>query len=49
MKNGKSVVRVEHQEYPNQEVADVVIRRLFPDGHLIDVDNLDSKARDNQA
>jgi len=29
MKDGKNRVRVEHQEYPNQAVADALIRKLF--------------------
>jgi hypothetical protein len=40
MKDGKSIVRVEHQEYPNQEYADALVRKLYPDGHLIDPDNM---------
>lgn len=36
MKNGKSkIVRVEHQEYPNQEAADAFVKKLFPNGRLI--------------
>ena len=35
MKDGKNIVRVEHQEHPNQAVADAVVRKLFPDGHLV--------------
>lgn len=30
-------VRVEQQQYPNQEAADAFVRKLFPDGHLISV------------
>jgi hypothetical protein len=40
MKDGKNIVRVEHQEYPNQEYADALVRKLFPDGHLIDPDKM---------
>ena len=35
MKDGKNRVRVEHQECPNQAVADAVVRKLFPDGRLV--------------
>jgi len=38
MKDGKNIVRVEHQEYPNQECADAIVRKLFPNGRLIGVD-----------
>jgi hypothetical protein len=38
MENNKQKVRVEHQQYPNQEYADAIVRKLFPQGHLIDVD-----------
>jgi hypothetical protein len=35
-KDGKNkIVRVEHQEYPNQEAADALVKKLYPDGHLI--------------
>jgi hypothetical protein len=40
MKDGKNIVRIEHQEYPNQEYADALVRRLFPDGHLIEPDKM---------
>lgn len=30
-------VRVEQQQYPNQEAADAFVRKLFADGHLISV------------
>jgi hypothetical protein len=40
MKDGKNIVRVEHQEYPNQEYADALVQKLFPDGHLIDPDKM---------
>jgi hypothetical protein len=39
MKDDRNIVRLEHQEYPNQEYADALVRRLYPDGHLIDPDN----------
>jgi hypothetical protein len=35
MKDGKNIVRVEYQEYPNQAVADALIRKLYPGGHLV--------------
>ena len=35
-KNSKNkIVRVEHQEYPNQEVAEVFVKKMFPGGRLI--------------
>ena len=35
-KNSKNkIVRVEHQEYPNQEVAEVFIKKMFPGGRLM--------------
>ena len=34
-KGSKDIVRVEHQEYPNQAFADAAVRKLFPDGHLV--------------
>ncbi len=40
MKDGKNIVRIECQEYPDQEYADALVRRLFPDGHLIDPDKM---------
>lgn len=36
--NNKQKVRIERQEYPNQEVADAFIKKLFPDGRLINTD-----------
>jgi hypothetical protein len=30
----KQKLRVERQEYPNQEVADAIVRKLYPNGHL---------------
>jgi hypothetical protein len=35
MKDGKNIVRVEHQEYPNQPIADALVKKLFPDGQLV--------------
>lgn len=35
MKDGKNRVRVEHQEYPNQAFADALVRKLYPDAHLV--------------
>jgi hypothetical protein len=40
MKDGKNTVRLEHQEYPNQEYADALVKKLYPDGHLIDPDKM---------
>jgi hypothetical protein len=34
-KDGKNIVRIEHQECPNQAVADAVIRKLFHNGRLV--------------
>ncbi len=34
-KGSKDIVRLEHQEYPNQAFADAAVRKLFPDGHLL--------------
>jgi hypothetical protein len=34
MKDGKNRVRLEHQEYPHQALADAVVKKLYPDGHL---------------
>jgi hypothetical protein len=31
------------QEYRDQDIADAIIRKLFPDGHLIDVDSNTAK------
>jgi hypothetical protein len=33
--DNQTKVRIERQECPNQEAADALIRKLFPDGHLI--------------
>jgi hypothetical protein len=35
LKDGKNIVRLERQEYPNQAFADAGVRKLFPDGHLV--------------
>jgi hypothetical protein len=35
LKDGKNIVRLERQEYPNQAFADAAVRKLFPDGHLV--------------
>jgi hypothetical protein len=40
MEDGKNIVRLEHQEYPNQEYADALVQKLFPDGHLVDPDKM---------
>ena len=34
--NNKQKVRVERQEYPNQEAADAFVQKLFPGGNLVD-------------
>jgi hypothetical protein len=34
-KGSKDIVRVEHQQYPNQAFADAAVRKLFPDGRLV--------------
>jgi hypothetical protein len=43
MENNKQKVRVEHQEYSEQDVADAFVQELFPDGHLIDIDSNTAK------
>lgn len=35
LKDGKNRVRIEHQEYPNQAFADALVRKLYPDAHLV--------------
>ena len=35
----KQKVRAEHQEYTNQDVAYAFVQKLFPNGHLIDIDS----------
>jgi hypothetical protein len=34
-KDDRNIIRVEHQEYPEQPVIDALVRKLYPDGHLI--------------
>lgn len=34
-KGSKDIVRVEHQEYPNQAVADAFVQKYFRDGRLV--------------
>jgi hypothetical protein len=36
VEGNKQKVRVERQEYPKQEAADAFVKKLFPDGHLVD-------------
>jgi hypothetical protein len=43
MNSGKKI-RVEHQEYPNQKAADASIRKLFPNGKLVEIDDFDNTA-----
>jgi hypothetical protein len=43
--NNKQKVRVERQEYPNQEYADAIVKKLFPYGHLINTDEVSSHRR----
>jgi hypothetical protein len=40
LKDGKNKVRVERQEYPNEEYIDALVRKLYPDGELVDPDNM---------
>jgi len=35
MEHDKNIVRVEHQENPNQPIADALVKKLFPDGRLV--------------
>ena len=37
-KDGNHRIRVEHQEYPNQSIK-IYCQKIFPDGHLIDVES----------
>jgi hypothetical protein len=37
MKNKRVVVRAERQEYPNQPFVDALVKKLYPNGRLIDV------------
>jgi hypothetical protein len=39
MKDGKIKVRSESQQYPDQEYADSIVRKLFPDCYLVDAGN----------
>jgi hypothetical protein len=39
MKDGRNRVRSERQQYPDQEYADAIVRKLFPDGYLVDPGN----------
>jgi hypothetical protein len=39
MKDGRIKVRSESQQYPDQEYADAIVRKLFPDGYLVDPGN----------
>ncbi|MBV9176509.1 MAG: hypothetical protein JO297_05680 [Nitrososphaeraceae archaeon] len=41
--SNKQKVRVERQEYPNQEYADAIVKKLFPDGRLINTDEPSQK------
>lgn len=40
MNNGRKIIRAEHQEYPNQKAIDAFVRKLFPNGKLVDPDSL---------
>ena len=42
MKNGRKIIRVEHQECPNQKSADAFVRKLFPNGKLAKTDDMDN-------
>jgi hypothetical protein len=44
MKDSKNILRLEHQESPNQTFADAMVRNLYPEGHLI-VPGEDTSAR----
>lgn len=35
MKNKKVIVRAEHQEYPNQDIMTALVKKLYPNGRLI--------------
>ena len=39
MKDGRIKVRSERQQYPDQEYADAIVRKLFPDGYLVNSRN----------
>jgi len=36
MTDGRIKVRSESQQHPDQEYADAIVRKLFPDGYLVD-------------
>jgi hypothetical protein len=38
-KDGKNRVRADRQEYPNQEYADAIVKKLFPNGHLMNIES----------
>jgi hypothetical protein len=40
MKNGKNRDRSKRQEHPNQEHVDAIVRKLLPDGHLVNPDKV---------
>jgi hypothetical protein len=40
MKDGKNRDRSERQEHPNQEHVDAIVRKLLPDGHLVNPDKV---------
>ena len=42
MKDGKNRVRAEHQEY-----ADAIVKKLFPDGHLVESDEGGREQKDD--
>jgi hypothetical protein len=44
MKDSKNMLRLEHQENPNQAFADAMVRKLYPEGHLV-VPGEDKNAR----
>ncbi|MGB7639381.1 MAG: hypothetical protein WBL88_17595 [Nitrososphaeraceae archaeon] len=54
MKDGKNRDRSERQEHPNQEHVDAIVRKLLPDGHLVNPDKVkilwccDSKTLNNR-
>ena len=37
MKNERVIVRAERQEYPNQPFVDALVKKLYPNGRLIDI------------
>ena len=40
MKDGKNRDRSERKEHPNQEHVDAIVRKLLPDGHLVNPDKV---------